>query len=333
MSAGHLTVAEAQSLAEAVLTSAGTRPAAAKSVAHALVLAECDGQSGHGLSRLIPYAEQVTSGKVDGTVEPVVTQPRPATVYIDAACGFAFPAIDAALPELVRIAPEQGLAAAALARSHHFGVAGHPVERLARNGLIALAFSNSPAAIAPWGGHRPLYGTNPIAFAVPRAQGEPVVVDLSLSKVARGKVMVAAQRDEAIPEGWAVDADGRPTADADAALAGSMLPAGDAKGAALAFMVEVLSVALTGSHFGFQASSFFVAEGNPPAIGQLLVAIDPGGFGYEGTHAQIETLLGAMTAQEGVRLPGARRFELRAAAERDGLIVDGDLLARLRART
>jgi (2R)-3-sulfolactate dehydrogenase (NADP+) len=160
-----------------------------------------------------------------------------------------------------------------------------------------------------------------------------VVVDLSLSKVARGKVMVAAQRGEAIPAGWAVDADGRPTTDAEAALAGSMLPAGDAKGAALAFMVEVLSVALTGAHFGFEASSFFAAEGDPPAIGQLLIAIDPGGFGYDGTAARIESLLTAMTAQAGVRLPGARRFDLRAAAERDGLSLDADLLARLRART
>jgi (2R)-3-sulfolactate dehydrogenase (NADP+) len=322
----------ARALARSVLTAAGAAGPVADSVADALVLAECDGQRGHGLSRLKAYADQVASGKVVGDAWPQVTRPRPATLHVDASHGFAYPAVDAAVDRLAELAPDQGLAAAAIGRSHHFGVAGHPVERLARSGLVALAFSNSPAAMAPWGGTTPLFGTNPIAFAVPRQDGDPVVVDLSLSKVARGKVNVAAQRGEAIPDDWALDADGRPTADPEAALAGSMRPAGDAKGAALAFMVELLSVAFTASNFGFEASSFFDADGPPPGIGQMLLAIAPDGFGSDAFAERLETLLAAMTAQDGVRLPGQRRFALRRAAEVEGLEVDAGLLAELRAR-
>ncbi|WP_277985020.1 Ldh family oxidoreductase [Salinicola tamaricis] len=165
----------------------------------------------------------------------------------------------------------------AIGRSHHFGVAGEPVERLARAGLVAMAFSNAPSAMAPWGGKRPLYGTNPIAFATPRRDAEPLVIDLSLSKVARGKVMLAKKAGETIPEGWALDIEGRPTTDPEAAIAGSMVPAGDAKGASLALMVELLTAGLTGSHFGFQASSFFEPEGEAPSVGHLM-AFDPARF-------------------------------------------------------
>lgn len=332
MSEETISVAEATDLAAAVLRKAGASAENAASVAEALVLAECDGQRGHGLSRLQAYADQVISGKTDGRATPEVRHPRPATVHVDARGGFAFPAITRATAELARLAPETGIAAAAIGRSHHFGVAGHPVETLARAGLVGLAFTNSPAAIAPWGGTRPLFGTNPIAFAVPRGGADPVVVDLSLSKVARGKVAVAARRGETIPDGWALDSGGRATQDAAAGLAGSMLPAGDAKGAALAFMVEVLSAAFTGSNLGFEASSFFDAEGPPPAIGHLLLAIAPDGFGFGGFGERLEALIGAMTEQPGVRLSGARRFEARRRAREQGLVFDGAFLAELRAR-
>lgn len=332
MSKQTITLAEATSLAETVLRRSGASTSVASSVAGALILAESDGQRGHGLARLPAYADQVVSGKVDGRAWPTLTRPKTATVHVDAAHGFAYPALDAAIPALADVAPATGVAAAAIARSHHFGVAGHPVEALARRGLVALAFSNSPAAIAPWGGTTPLFGTNPIAFAVPCGEDDPIVVDLSLSKVARGKVAVAAERGEAIPEGWALDAEGKRTRDAAAALKGSMLPAGDAKGAALAFMVEVLSAAFTGANFGFEATSFFDAEGEPPAIGHLLLALAPDGFGGGNFAARVEILLAAMLAQPDVRLPGARRFAARRQARAEGLDVDGAFLARLRNR-
>jgi (2R)-3-sulfolactate dehydrogenase (NADP+) len=147
------------------------------------------------------------------------------------------------------------------------------------------------------------------------------VIDLSLSKVARGKVMVAAKQGEAIPEGWALDRYGNATTDAEAALQGTMLPMGDAKGAALVFMVEILAAALTGARFGFEASSFFTAEGEPPAVGQFLVAIDPRVFSGDAFAQRLETLIGAILGQPGTRLPGTRRLELRAKSARNGLVV------------
>ena len=203
--------------------------------------------------------------------------------------------------------------------SHHFGVAGYHVEKLANTGIVALLFSNSPEAIAPWGGRKAVFGTNPIAFAAPRRESPPLVVDLSLSKVARGKIMVAAKRSEPIPEGWGLDADGNPTTDAKAAMTGTMLPMGDAKGAALVLMVEILAAALTGGKFGFQASSFFTADGDPPSIGHLLIGFDPRALSGGTFPDRLEDLVAAIAAQPGTRLPGARKAEKREAARADGI--------------
>jgi (2R)-3-sulfolactate dehydrogenase (NADP+) len=155
------------------------------------------------------------------------------------------------------------------------------------------------------------------------------VVDASLSTVARGKLMVAAQKGEPIPEGWALDAEGRPTTDPKAGLAGTMMPLGGAKGAALVLMVEILAAALTGGQFGFEASSFFTADGPPPRIGQLFLLLDPERLGGADFTARLEVLLGAILAQPGTRLPGDRRLAIRARAEREGIVIDGKLHAEL----
>ena len=141
--------------------------------------------------------------------------------------------------------------------------------------MVGLAFGNSPAAMPAWGGKRALFGTNPIAAIFPRRNATPLCIDLSLSEVARGKVMIAAQQGKPIPLGWALDRDGQPTTDAKAALDGLMLPAGGVKGAMLALIVELLCVALTGANFGYEADSFFVDEGNQPRLGQAFLVIDP----------------------------------------------------------
>jgi (2R)-3-sulfolactate dehydrogenase (NADP+) len=304
-----LSLDAARDLARAALVACRTSEANATAVAAALVAAEADGLAGHGLSRVAAYADQAKSGKVDGFAVPAVARPRPGAVLVDAGMGFAFPALDAAVDAVAGIAPDQGVVAAAVANSHHFGVAGHHVEAVARRGLIGLLFGNSPAAIAPWGGATPLFGTNPIAFACPRTGAEPLVVDLSLSKVARGKIMVAAQKGE------------------------PMLPMGDAKGAALVLVVELLAVALTGSNFGWEASSFFTADGPAPRVGQLLIAIDPGAFGPSAvTERRIADLCGAVLGQRGARLPGDRRLALRVKAARDGIAVPAALVADMRRR-
>lgn len=303
-------------------------PANADSVAEALVLAEADGLTGHGLSRLQSYAGQAASGKVDGFAEPTLRRTAAAVVSVDAANGFAYPAIELATGELARLAPETGVAAAGIARSHHCGVAGHHVERLARKGLVALMVANTPEAIAPWGGSKPVFGTNPIAFSAPVDGAQPVVVDLSLSKVARGHVLKAKQDGRPIPEGWALGPDGAPTTDPTAALAGTMVPMGDAKGAALALVVEVLAAALTGANLAGDAANFFEAEGDPPGTGQLILAFHPPAFGGDGFAARMARLAAMIEGQDGARLPGHRRFAARVRAARNGILVSDDLVAR-----
>jgi (2R)-3-sulfolactate dehydrogenase (NADP+) len=209
---------------------------------------------------------------------------------------------------------------------------GSHVERLAETGLVALAFANTPKAIAPWGGRRQLYGTNPIAFAAPVSGRPPIVIDLALSQVARGTLLRAAQRGEPVPEGWATDAEGRPTSDAKEALRGSLQPIGGAKGAALALMVEILAAALTGATLSASASSFFDTAGGPPAVGQLLLALDPAAFGGdEAFAARLDALLEAIEGDGEARVPGSLRLALRQQAAREGIVVDAELLGQVRA--
>jgi len=314
------------------LRSAGASTANAASVARALANAEIDGQKGHGLSRVPSYASQCQVGKVKGRAEPTANLVKPGTLLVDAAHGFAYPAIDLALERLPGMVRKNGIAAAAITRSHHFGVAGHHVERLAEAGFVALVLGNTPRAMAAWGGKAPVLGTNPLAFAAPLRGRAPLVIDLALSGVARGKIMTAAQRGEAIPEGWALDADGNPTTDAKAALGGTLLPLGGAKGAALALMVEVLAAGLTGACLASEASSFLDSAGPPPSVGHVLIAIDAAGFAGAEVFADRALALAAMIeAESGVRLPGSRRLALRQRAVREGVTVDGNLLEQVRA--
>ena len=311
-------------LLEETITSAlmahNTGEAQARSVAAALSLAEIDGKKGHGLSRVPSYAAQAESGKVKGHVSPQASRPKPSVLAIDAQFGFAYPAFDLMLDELPDITHSQGLAMAGVARSHHYGVAGHHVERAADRGMVALLFGNTPAAMAPWGGKTPLFGTNPIAFAAPIKDAPPMVIDLATSKVARGNIMAASQRGEDIPEGWALDADGNPTTNAGDALKGSMVPLGDAKGAALALMIEVLSAALTGAGFGHEASSFFDAEGPSPNVGQLMLMIDPQVMSPD--FAERLAGLAGLIMGDGGRIPGSGRMAKREQAASHGIEVN-----------
>lgn len=327
----RLTVNEARSLIAKALEASNVSPENAASVAHALVSAEADGQTGHGFSRVASYAAQARAGKVDGHVKPTARKARDAWIEVDARNGFAFPAIDLAIGELIEVAPKVGIACATLYRSHHCGALGTYVEKLANQGFVALMFANAPAAMAPWGGSEPVFGTNPIAFAAPRTGAPPLTIDLSLSKVARGKIMAASKAGHLIPEGWALDRDGNPTTDPKAALAGTMVPAGEAKGATLAFMVEILAATLTGANYSFEASSFFDADGPAPGVGQTIIAFSPQEANSRFFTDRIETLIGMVLAQDQVRLPGKRKLDSRAEAERNGLVVPNHIHCEISA--
>jgi (2R)-3-sulfolactate dehydrogenase (NADP+) len=314
------------------LTRAGANPRAAATTADALVDAELQGLASHGLSRVPQYATHLRNGRADGSAVPVIIRERGGSLLVDARNGLAFPACALAVDEAIRRAREFGVSFAGVTRSHHFGVAAHHLKPVAASDLVGLAFGNSPAAMPTAGGRHPVFGTNPIAAVFPRNRADPLIIDLSLSEVARGKVMIAAKEGRSIPLGWALDRDGNPTTDAKAALTGSMLAMGGTKGAMLALIVELLACALTGAAFGFEADSFFVDEGNRPNLGQAFLVIDPDAIGGRDVYlARIETLIGEMMKDDGVRLPGARRDELARARRVTGIAVPDALAAELEA--
>ncbi len=325
----HLSLAEAETLVAEALQRSKVNAANARSVAVALVAAEAAGQGGHGLRRVVAYAGQAKAGKTDGFAVPRASRPFPAVLRIDAGNGYAYPALDLAVAELPRIAREQGIALAAISRSHHAGVMGLTVERFADQGLVALMVANAPAAMAPWGGKTPVFGTNPIAFAAPLPDDEPVVIDLALSRVARGKVMAARQQGASIPADWAFDREGRPTTNAEEALAGTMIPAGDSKGAALALMVEILAAGLTGANYSFESSSLFDDKGEPPALGHTIIAINPAATSAADTARRLALLAGEITRDPNVRLPGRRGQGSRRLALSEGIFVEDEVVSAI----
>jgi (2R)-3-sulfolactate dehydrogenase (NADP+) len=332
MTTERISAPELEGLVESALRASGATPDMAAATARALIQAELEGIASHGASRVPQYCGHLRNGRATGSAVPTVSRGSRAACVVDAGGGLAFHALEVAGAEAIRRAKEFGVAFVAIANSNHFGVAAHHAEPLARAGLVGLAMGNSPAAMPAWGGKRALFGTNPIAAAFPRRDADPLSIDLSLSAVARGKIMVAARDGKPIPEGWAVDKEGRPTRDAKAALEGSMLPAGGVKGAMLALVVELLACALSGAAFGFESDSFFSEQGKATRIGQGFLAIDPGALaGREEFLERVEALVAAMLEDPEVRLPGARRLAQREKARQNGVTVPDDLLSRIRA--
>ena len=328
-------ITAARALVADRLMRAGANEAMAQSTARALVLAEAQGLGSHGLSRVAQYAGQLRNGRVNRDALPAVVGGRGGALLVDAGEGLAFAACELAITQAIERAREFGVAFAGVTNSHHCGVVVDHLRPVAAAGMVGLGFANSPAAMPAAGGKHAIFGTNPVAAVFPRRSGEPLLIDLSLSEVARGKLMVAAKEGRPIPLGWALDQDGQPTTEPKAGLEGSMLPIGavsSPKGAMLALLVELLVTALIGANFGFEASSFFVEEGNRPRIGQAFIVIDPAALaGSDAYLDRIEVLIAEMLRDDGVRLPGTRREALRRQAEVDGLSVSDAMLATLRA--
>ena len=324
-----LSFQEAQNLASAALRAHGASPDIADCVASALVLADADGQNSHGLVRVSSYAEQLRSQKVNGQAEPFLTRTNSSTIEVKANYGFAYPAIKLAVNSLIESCGPQGIMMAAVIGSHHCGVAGHPVEILARNGFIGIMFANTPKAMAAPGGKHALFGTNPISFACPRIEYEPVVVDLALSQAARGKIVVAAEQGKLIPDDWGIDVKGNPTTDPKEVLRGSMKVFGGEKGAALAMMIEILAGAFLNSNFGFEASSFLDDKGKPPNVGQLLICFNATQFNPD-FKERVETLIAKISEEPNTRIPGMRRFINRKAALASGISYPKSLIEFIR---
>ena len=331
----HLTLAQAHDWVEKVLSHCGAHPGMAAATARSLVLAEAQGIASHGLSRVPQYATHLKNGRANGQAVAQVARRKGAALLVDARQGLAFEACELAVREALAVAREMGVCFVGVSNSHHCGVLVDHLRPVAQAGLVGLAFANSPAAMPVAGGRHAIMGTNPIAAIFPRQGHDPLMIDLSLSEVARGKLMVAAKEGRSIPLGWALDAQGQPTTDPQAGMAGSMLPVGAAtspKGAMLALVVELLVTAVIGAQFGFEASSFFVDEGNAPRIGQAFLVIDPGALsGSTSYFERIEVLIREMLVDDGVRLAGARRLALERAAAEKGVNIPDALMAQLQA--
>ncbi|MEO1110863.1 MAG: Ldh family oxidoreductase [Pseudomonadota bacterium] len=323
----RLSLDEATGLIQSAFTGVGVSTDIALCVAQALVAAEAEGQVGHGFSRVEDYAAQVRTGKIRADAVVEIHQKGTSSLLADAGFGFAYPALEQIIKKGIELAPACGSVTMGVTRSHHCGALSVQVEKLAREGLVAIMVANTPAAMAPHGAKEAVFGTNPIAFAAPRDGRDPLVMDLSLSRVARGKVMSAHKAGKQIPEGWALDAEGNPTTDPEKALAGTMLPIGEAKGTALALMVEILASVMTGASFSSQASSFFKADGPSPGVGQFLIAMKPQDSQFA---ERLEALLTLIETQEGARLPGSRRSSAIREAEANGIDVPARYIDALR---
>jgi (2R)-3-sulfolactate dehydrogenase (NADP+) len=318
-------------LACQALERAGAHAAMARAAAQHLVAAEEHGLPTHGMSRVPFYCSMLRNGRADGAARPAAKADFGAVFLVDNADALPYESCAWAIAEVIARARRNGIGFAGVTNSAHVGVLGIHLEEVVQAGMVGIAFTNSPAAIPPWGGKKALFGTNPVAFAFPRRGSEPVIVDLALTTVVRGKIMLAMQKGEKIPEGWALDREGRPTTDPKEAIErGSLFPIGGAKGAMLALAFELVCAALTGSAIGPEADSFFSEEGNKPRIGQAFLAIDPGALaGRERYFERVETVVMTMLADEGVRLPGSKRFASVKRAAEQGIEVADDLLGRI----
>ena len=330
MSAVSLT--EAQALGEKILMAHNVEQRNASLTIASLLRAEMEGLPSHGFSRIPYYAAQSAAGKVDGHAVPLVERVKPGVVTVDARCGFAFRAFADGLPVAAQAAQESGVALLAVRNSHHAGVLGFPVADLAEQGFVALGFANSPASLAPYGGTKVTFGTNPLAMACPRKNAPPLVIDLSMGLLARGKILQAAKKGELIPEGAAVDAQGNPTRDPAKAFDGALLPFGGPKGYALALMVEIMSAALTGATLAIEASSLFTPDGPAPRLGQSFLVMNPAASAGATFVDRVEHLLAYINDQPGTRLPGDRRIGLSQQARQSNSIdLPDGLLKELRS--
>jgi len=307
----------------------------ASEVADSLIEAELTGQAGHGLIRLPFLLKRLESGLIDPRSPAVVVQETAATVLLDGANGLGPVVGLRALALAAAKAQRAGIGICVVRRGNHLGAMGFYVKRGAQQGLVTMAFSNTPPAMAPPGGSSPLLGTNPIAAALPTLD-EPVIIDLATSQVARGRILKAAQEKRPIPAGWAVDAAGRDTTSADEAIKGALLPIGGAKGFALALLVEALTGVLAAASVGPEVGGTFINSTVESNLGQCFVAIDPEAFGpgFGERMSALAALIRDSPPQGGgdpVRVPGDRARAEAQLREVEGINLPESVVNELEA--
>lgn len=290
---------------KAALVAHGAGDWQADEVSAAVARAEQTGNIICGLYYLESYCTQLASGRVNGTVEPVVSQPKPGAISVDAKFGFAQPAFTRGLPQAVEAAKDLGIATLAVGHAHTCTSLGFFTEQIAAAGLIGIGFTNASAIVAPPGGKTPILGTNPIAITLP-GDGAPIMhSDFSTAAVALGKITMAKAAGEKIPLGWAVDKDGNPTTEPEEALKGALVSAADYKGWALGLLVEALASGLTGSVTSQNVKGLKLPDGPPHDLGQFYILIDPTGAGQ--FQERMASVAAAVAQDPEARIPGSPR--------------------------
>ena len=325
MGKSKLTLGEVYRLSRDALQAGGADETGAACIARATREAEADGLPNVGLSHLLDYLEALKSGQLNGRAEPLVQREGPACFKVDGDAGSAHLAFGEVFADLADAAHENGVAALAVRNVFTCGVVGFFVEFLARRGLVAQACANAPATVAPWGGSLPFFGTNPVAFAAPLGREMPLVVDQATSATAFVNIRQAAREGRPIRAGWGLDARGRPTTDASAALEGTVAPAGEHKGTNMALMVDALAAGLGGAGWSYQSPGTGAA-GEPLNVGLFITAFEPRRFAGEGFERRLAEWLEVYKRDFGGRVPGEARWENRRRAVLYGVEVDDGVL-------
>jgi LDH2 family malate/lactate/ureidoglycolate dehydrogenase len=327
-----LTIAALYERVEAIFLKAGLNAVQAGALARVIVAGERDACKSHGIYRIEGALRTVRAGKVkpDAVPELLPTEGS-AIVKVNARGGFANAAFEVGVPVLAERAGKLGLAALVINDCTHFSALWPEVEAVTGEGLAGLVMCPSYATVAPTGGNKPLLGTNPFAFGWPRENQPPYVFDFATSVAARGEIELHRRAGKQLPEGWAIDANGNPTTDAEAALAGAMLPFGGHKGSAIGTMIELLAGIMIGDLTSPEVLDYLGTTTLAPFHGELIIAMSPEAFsaGRPGNaFARAEVLFDAIVDQ-GARLPSQRRFLARAKSETDGITLTATEMEQL----
>ena len=317
----RMTLGECRDLAIEVLTRHGCDAANARAIAATISAAERDRCHSHGLFRLPGYVTSLRNGKVNGAAAPTLERLAPSVVRVHGDRGFAPLAHQIGRAPLVEAVRETGMAALAITRTHHFAALWPETQALAELGFVAFAFTSSPPYLAPAGGKTRFFGTNPMSFAWPRRDRPPMAFDQASAAMARGEIQITARDGRKVPDGVGIDAEGNPTNDPEAILAGAQLPFGGYKGGSIALMVDLLAGPLIGEVCSFEAGEQDNADGGAATGGELILALDPARFGGDDAVGHGERLFARMLALEGVRLPGDRRLIARSETLESGIEV------------
>ncbi len=326
MSTVPLSLTEARNLALRCLQNHGCNQPNASAIADRMIQAEADGCHSHGLFRLPWYVSGVKSGRVNGCASPTLKRLSPAVMQVNGGGGYAPLGHQTCHRALVDAAATHGIAAVAFVNMFHIAALWPEVEALAEEGYCAIAFTSSYPYVAPAGGTRPLFGTNPMGFAWPRKDQPPLVFDQASAAMARGEIQIAARDGHAIPETAGISPDGESTTDPNVVLQGAQLGFGGYKGASLAMMIELLAGPLIGEFLSIDSLQDDGGQKGPPKGGELIVAMDPKGFGHHPGYLEHgEKLFRAILAQEGTRLPGERRQKNRINTRQNGIQIPAQL--------